>query len=127
VTTLWISAERFVQVVREHENIARVLLMIITARLRYANARRSEVGDRTTAGRIAVVLADLAQRYGVPTSDGVRIALRIGQQDIGGLASASREAVGRVLRTLRQQGVISTGRQEMTIHRPDVLRRLSGD
>jgi CRP-like cAMP-binding protein len=127
VTTLWISAARFVHVVREHEGVATALLMIITARLRYATARRSEVGGRSTAGRIAIVLTDLAERYGVPTSDGVRIALRISQQDIGGLASASHEAVGRVLRTLRQEGVISTGSQEMTIHRPDVLRRLCGD
>ncbi|MGH8919792.1 MAG: helix-turn-helix domain-containing protein, partial [Actinomycetes bacterium] len=60
----------------------------------------------------------------VAHADGVRIALRISQQDIAGLVSASRESVARALRLLREEGVLSTGRQRVVIHQMSELRRM---
>lgn len=125
VTALWLRDDDFVRLLRDHPPIAAALLKSTTARLRWANNRRSEFVDRPAAGRVAVLLVDLAERFGVPTPDGVLIGLRIGQDDIAGLVSASREAVARALRRLRADGVISTGRQRIVIHRLDALRRLT--
>lgn len=124
VTALWLSADRFTRILDQHPDLSVVLMKVITARLRRADVRRIEFGDRTTSARIAGLLVDFADRYGVAHADGVRIALRISQQDIAGLISASRESVARALRVLREEGVISTGRQRVIVHRMNELRRL---
>jgi CRP/FNR family cyclic AMP-dependent transcriptional regulator len=123
VEALWLPADSFVHVLRDDPRIGDVLMRIITARLRYANTRRTEFTDLRSSNRIAALLVELAERYGVPTADGLLISLRIGQHDIAGLAAASREAVTRALRTLRDDGLISTGRQRITVHRLEALRR----
>ncbi|HET6499708.1 MAG TPA: Crp/Fnr family transcriptional regulator [Amycolatopsis sp.] len=122
VTALWLSGERFARIIRAHSDISVVVSRVITGRLRAADARRRQFADRTTAGRIVDLLAELADRYGVSTSDGVVVSLRISQQDIAGMVAVSREAAARTLRALREAGIISTGRRRLTIHRPDDLR-----
>ncbi|MFC3453711.1 Crp/Fnr family transcriptional regulator [Amycolatopsis speibonae] len=127
VTGLWLSARAFNTVLHGYPGISVVLLRIITSRLRYANSRRTEFGDSTAAERIAAILVDLAERYGVPVPDGTLIALRISQRDLAGLASASREAVARTLRTLRADGLLSTGRQRLVVRSLKDLRQLAPD
>lgn len=125
VRALWLSAERFTTLLAAHPGIGTTLLRIITDRLRYANQQRADFADRPTAHRIAAILTELADRYGRSSSEGVVIALRVSQRDLAGLVSASREAVARALRTLREHQVVSTGRQRIVIHRPEELRRLA--
>jgi CRP/FNR family transcriptional regulator, cyclic AMP receptor protein len=123
VTALWLAADAFAQLLRDHPGIAGVLLKIITARLRYANTRRAEFGDSTAAERIAALLAELAARYGTPVSGGILISLRINQSDLASLAATSREAVTRTLRAMRSNGLISTGRRRLVIRDLATLRR----
>lgn len=123
VTALWLAAGTFARILRDEPGISAVLLKIITARLRYANTRRTEFGDSTAAQRVARLLIDLAERYGTRGPDGTVIALRISQSDLAGLAATSREAVGRALRALRAGGVIRTGRQRLVIRDLEALRR----
>ncbi|WP_027942904.1 Crp/Fnr family transcriptional regulator [Amycolatopsis taiwanensis] len=122
VTALALSVERFARIIRAHPDISTIVSRVITGRLRAADARRRQFAELSTPGRIAELLAELAERYGVSTSEGVVVDLRISQQDIAAMTAASRETAARTLRTLREAGVISTARRRLTIHRPDALR-----
>ncbi|WP_394616327.1 Crp/Fnr family transcriptional regulator [Lentzea sp. JNUCC 0626] len=122
VTALWLSAEAFLAVVNTEPAVSSALVRIITARLRYANSRRSEFGDSTSAQRVTMLIAELAASYGIPHSDGTLIALRISQQDLAGLAATSREAVARALRSLRDNGLITTGRRRIVVRDLAALR-----
>jgi CRP/FNR family transcriptional regulator, cyclic AMP receptor protein len=122
VTALRLSVERFARIIRAHPDISAVVSRVVTSRLRAADTRRRQFADLSAARRITELLAELADRYGASTSDGVVVGLRITQRDIAAMASASREAAARTLRALREAGVISTTRQRLTIHRPDALR-----
>ena len=44
------------------------------------------------------------------------------QQDIADRIGASRRAVARALATLRERGLVHTGRQVFVVTRPEVLR-----
>jgi CRP/FNR family transcriptional regulator, cyclic AMP receptor protein len=124
VTALGLPAGHFARLQREPD-VASALLRIISGRLRKASLRRAEYGDRSTAGRLADLLHELVQHYGKPTADGVLITLPVSQQELAGLIGASRETVARVLRELRDEGILTTGRQKIVVHRPDELRRRS--
>lgn len=124
VTALLLSPDLFTRIIEQYPDVSTALMKVITARLRRADIRRVEFGDRTTSARVAGLLVEFAERYGIAHADGIRIALRINQQDIAGLVSASRESAARTLRFLREEGIISTGRQWVVVHRMDELRRL---
>ncbi len=106
-----------------HGRVAVLLLRLITGRLRDADRKRIEYGAFDTTGRVATRLVELAERYGEPTSTGVRVALPLSQDELAGWTGASREAVSKALRSLRARGLIETGRRRVTIHDLEALRR----
>jgi CRP/FNR family cyclic AMP-dependent transcriptional regulator len=74
--------------------------------------------------RVVTLLLDLATRLGKPGADGVHIASPFTQQELAETASTSRESMARVLRELREEGTITTGRGQFVIHRIERLRDL---
>lgn len=108
---------------REHGNVAVLLLQMVTGRLRDSDRKRIEYGAFDTTGRVATRLVELAERYGEPTNGGLRVALPLSQDELAGWTGASREAVSKALRTLRDRGLIETGRRRVVIHDLEGLRK----
>ncbi|MFI6183920.1 Crp/Fnr family transcriptional regulator [Nonomuraea sp. NPDC051191] len=106
-----------------HGRIAVLLLQLVVGRLRDADRKRVEYGAFDTTGRVATRLLELADRYGEPTTAGVRVALPLSQDELAGWTGSSREAVSKALRSLRDRGLIETGRRRVVIHDVEGLRR----
>ncbi|MEQ4722356.1 Crp/Fnr family transcriptional regulator [Nonomuraea sp. B19D2] len=113
----------FSSFLESHGRIAVLLMQLVTAKLRDADRKRIEYGAFDTTGRVATRLLELAERYGQQTNSGVRVALPLSQDELAGWTGASREAVSKALRTLRDRGLIETGRRRVVIHDLDGLRR----
>ncbi|MFI7641275.1 Crp/Fnr family transcriptional regulator [Nonomuraea sp. NPDC049400] len=113
----------FSSFLESHGRIAVLLMQLLTAKLRDADRKRIEYGAFDTTGRVATRLLELAERYGEQTNSGVRVALPLSQDELAGWTGASREAVSKALRTLRDRGLIETGRRRVVIHDLDGLRR----
>lgn len=126
VTAMALSNRALAGVLRDHPAISDALLHVAAARLGEAEQRRVELGDSTATSRIAALLVDLVERYGVAGRDGTLIGLRISQHDLAGLASTSRRSVVRTFRSLRDGGVLTTGRQQVVVRDLPGLRRLAG-
>ena len=99
------------------------LLRLVTSRLRDADRKRVEFGAFDIAARVAGRLVELADRFGEPVPDGVRIPVPLSQDELAGWVGASREAVAKALRVLRDRGLLTTGRRTMTVLDLDGLRR----
>ncbi|MGI5285902.1 Crp/Fnr family transcriptional regulator [Nonomuraea polychroma] len=106
-----------------HGRIAVLLMKLVTERLRDSDRKRIEYGAFDTTGRVATRLIELAERYGEKTNSGVRVALPLSQDELAGWTGASREAVSKALRTLRDRGLIETGRRRVLIHDLDGLKK----
>jgi CRP/FNR family transcriptional regulator, cyclic AMP receptor protein len=59
-----------------------------------------------TQAKLAQFLIDQAERHGQTTSDGLRLALNMTHEEIAKNIGASRESVSRILKDLRNRGVI---------------------
>lgn len=66
--------------------------------------------------RVARALLTLADEFGVPTSSGVRIRLRLSQAALAALVAASRENVNRALSGFVTQGAVSQVDGYFVIH-----------
>jgi CRP-like cAMP-binding protein len=101
------------------------LLKVVIERLREADRQQFEFAAYQTLGRVARRLVELAERFGEPCGDGVRISLRISQEELAGWAGASREATSKALHDLRAIGLVDTERRRFTVRSVERLRDLT--
>ncbi|NUR87082.1 MAG: Crp/Fnr family transcriptional regulator [Nonomuraea sp.] len=118
-----IVVPNFAEFLQTHGRVAVLLMQLITGKIRDADRKRIEYGAFDTTGRVATRLIELAERYGEQTTSGVRVALPLSQDELAGWTGASREAVSKALRTLRDRGLIETGRRRVVIHDLEGLRK----
>jgi CRP-like cAMP-binding protein len=99
-----------------------VLLRSIVGRLRDADRKRAEFTELDVVGRVAHRLVEMAERYGEPDGDGIRIGLTISQRELAGWVGSSREAVNKALQQLERQGFIALERRQITVLDLDAIR-----
>ena len=126
VEAIVVGARDLDRALAESPEAARELLTILATRLRDADRKRVEFATLDTLGRVAVRLLELCERFGRSTADGVLISLPISQDELAGWCGASREATVKALRTLRELGRVSTGRNKLVVHDLQALRRHAG-
>ncbi len=125
VTALALTLDEFEGYLRTHGRVAFLLMRTLVGKLRDADRKRIEFGAYDTTGRVAARLLEMADRFGEPTADGVKIALPFSQDELAGWIGSSREAVSKALGALRAAGAIRTGRMSVVVRDPEALRRRS--
>jgi CRP/FNR family cyclic AMP-dependent transcriptional regulator len=105
--TLVIDQRAFAELRQEHPAVSEVLIQLLGARLRRLNQRLLEALYVPADVRVMRRLLDLAETYGelVPLT----------QDDLAGLAGATRATVNRVLRCEEKQGALELGRGRVRI------------
>jgi len=101
-----ISYTKFRQVAQDHPDIVFAMASQMAARLRVTSRKVSDLAFMDVSGRVARTLLDLCQQPDAMTHpDGMQI--RITRQEIGKIVGCSREMVGRVLKSMEEQELIS--------------------
>ena len=106
--------------------LAGELLRLLAGRLRDSNRQRLEFAMLDCLGRVARRLLELAERFGEPGPDGIRIELPLSQEHLASWCGCSREATVKALRTLREVAGVTTGRRVVTLGDPELLHRHAG-
>jgi CRP-like cAMP-binding protein len=123
-----IRAGPFVRLLEQHGTLALAVLRTITERLRHSDRMRIEHGAYSAELRVARVLVELAEQLGRSTGEGPdERVVRISQPDLAGAAGTSLPSVVRTLRKLREEGLVSTGRDRVTVLDPAALAVWEGD
>ena len=85
-------------------HLAVTLVTAMASRMRQSEALIALLGLRRIEDRVRGFLELLAQEYGQPCEQGLRLNLRLTHQDIAGALSTTRVTVTRVLGLLREEG-----------------------
>ena len=104
----------FFQHLEASPSMARSIIEVLTARLRFTTEHAESLAFLDVFGRVAMRLLDLAGRYGTE-EDGTELDLRLTQAELATWVAASRESVNKVLSTFRDQGLIAVEGQKVTI------------
>lgn len=76
--------------------------------------------------RVASTLADLADDYGTPCPDGVRLDLPLSQDDLARLAGTTRETCSSLVADFARRGLVRGGRlRGMVVTNPGGLARIA--
>jgi len=101
-----ISYSKFRQLYQEHPDIMFAMASQMASRLRNTSRKVSDLAFMDVTGRVARTLLDLCKQPDAMTHpDGMQI--RITRQEIGRIVGCSREMVGRVLKAMEEQELIS--------------------
>jgi CRP-like cAMP-binding protein len=126
VRALIVAYEKFTSFLDAHAGAGNAFRNVVTRRWNDADSMQRSFPVTNGAHRLAVVLLDLAARFGSETDHGVHIAVPLSQEELASLASASRATVTRALSNWRQRGIIRTGQRDTTITGLDALKRIAG-
>jgi CRP/FNR family transcriptional regulator len=113
------------ELIRAKPSLALRVMKNLALRLRRAEEAIEDLAFRDVPGRLATLLARLADVYGEPHPGGRRLALRFTHQDLASMIGATRETVTTVLTRFRDDGVIATDDRHIVVRDAERLRTLT--
>ncbi|MGZ3318515.1 MAG: Crp/Fnr family transcriptional regulator [Isosphaeraceae bacterium] len=124
VAALFLPATRWEQFLREHPDAMLALLIASEERTEQATRKIVE-SDLAVEQRVAKALIELTEdKIGNPPEEGT--VLRLSQLDLASLIGTSKlDSVKKVIRTFKDAGLISTGRQVTTLLNPAAIRDIA--
>lgn len=109
-----ISYGKFRQLAREDADILFTVSAQIAGRLRATTRKVGDLAFLDVTGRVAGTLLELCKQPDAMTHpEGMQI--KITRQEIGRIVGCSREMVGRVLKNLEEQGLVSVKGKTMVV------------
>jgi len=110
-----VSYGKFKQLAREDADILFTVSAQIAGRLRATTRKVGDLAFLDVTGRVAGTLLDLCKQPDAMTHpDGMQI--KVTRQEIGRIVGCSREMVGRVLKNLEEQGLVSVKGKTMVVY-----------
>lgn len=109
-----ISYSKFNEISEKYPQIVLAIGGQMAQRLRQTTRKVGDLAFLDVTGRVARTLLDLCKQPDAMTHpDGMQI--KITRQEIGRIVGCSREMVGRVLKTLEEQGLVSVKGKTMVV------------
>jgi CRP/FNR family transcriptional regulator/CRP/FNR family cyclic AMP-dependent transcriptional regulator len=116
----------FHNAIMKNPKIAIQAMEVLSKRLRNTNQMVEDLIFLDVYGRVAKKLLELADAHGSKAEDGgIRIEMRLTQQELASMVGASRESVNKVMGYFTDKNFISTDKHRITLHRiADLKRRI---
>ena len=102
--------------------VAERLLRVLARRLRRSGDDALDLMFVDVGARTAKVLLDLAERFGQPHPQGIRVDHGLKQEELAQLVGSSRETVNKLLREFSDRGWVDQVRGTVVLREPDRLR-----
>lgn len=122
VVAVRIGRSRFHDYLARHPQARSQIEAGVLAKTRLSIRRRIENRSLDANAKVAGGLYDLATAYGEPVPEGVMIAVPVSQVVLGGMVDVGESAVERVLRKLREDGVVLTRYRRIVVRDMDALK-----
>jgi CRP/FNR family cyclic AMP-dependent transcriptional regulator len=115
----------FHKTIMKNPKIAIQVMEVLSRRLRTTDQMVENLIFLDVYGRVAKKLLELADSHGSKVDDGIRIEVRLTQQELASMVGASRESVNKVMGYFTDKNFISTDKHRITLHRiADLKRRI---
>jgi CRP/FNR family cyclic AMP-dependent transcriptional regulator len=131
-TLFWMNCDDFQQCLRTMPNLSYNLVRVFSSRLRLASTRIQMLSTQDVSGRVAHQLLYFASVYGDLVQDpspqgGIRIPIRLTQNDLAQLVGATRVRVNQALGAYKELNYITVdGNCHITVHNSKALAKRYG-
>ncbi len=122
---LVLSRAQFLPTMTARPDMALRLIAVLCKRLRLTSEHLEDALLLDVPSRVARALLRLAEAFGRPAGDAVRIDIKLSQQQIGTLVGISRESVNKQLVDWQRDGMISVESGLITLLDGEGLRAVA--
>jgi CRP-like cAMP-binding protein len=120
----WRSAT-LLDLIGKHAPIMDNILRIVGARTKDMVQRVGDMSGKNVERRVAAALLRLAAQAGTKTAGGTTILFPVTRDDLAEMAGLTYFTISRTLSAWQRQGLVSSGRQRMTVLDPDRLAEIA--
>ena len=113
----------FHKAIMKNPKIAIQVMEVLSKRLRSTDQMVENLIFLDVYGRVAKKLLELADTHGTKVENGIRIDVRLTQQELASMVGSSRESVNKVMGYFTDKNFISTDKHKITLHRITDLKR----
>ncbi|WCK57232.1 Crp/Fnr family transcriptional regulator (plasmid) [Aneurinibacillus sp. Ricciae_BoGa-3] len=110
-----IPMEKFQQEIIADSELAVEIIKWLTLRVKSNKVKYIDVLLNGKKGEIYSTIIRLSQLFGIKTDNGIEIDYPITNQQLATYAGMSREKTNKLLKTLREKGIISINKNKITI------------
>lgn len=122
---LVINRRDFMAFLKDHPEVSVKLLYVLAQRLKRVSELVEDTLFLNLPLRFAKKLSALARAYGERTETGVRVDLKLSQEEWGDLVGATRESINKQMRAWTEAGIVSVEKGYIVIHNPHELEKLA--
>jgi CRP-like cAMP-binding protein len=122
-----VPRDPFMKFLGETPELMLHVIEMLCERLRNTTESVADIIFLDLRTRLAKRLVALAVGYGRETPDGIRIALKLSQSDLGRLLGATREAVNKQLHALIEEKLIALDGRTIVVREMQALRGIAGE
>jgi len=115
----------FLIMLERSPQLGRAFVMALTDRLRAANDLIAATTSQDIRARLATLLLNLSEQYGEHVDNGMRIALRLTNQEMASMIGSTRETVNRTLNRFWDEKMVDMQTAHVVIVDPERLRALA--
>jgi len=123
---LIIDRRDFIAFLRNHPDVSIKLLDVLAKRIKQVSELVEDTLFLNFPLRLAKKLVSLSRAYGTPHAQGLRLDLKLSQEEWGDLVGTSRESVNKQLRAWTDEGLITMDHGYIVIHDRRELEKLAG-
>ncbi len=113
--------EHFQTSLMQNPELSRLMLQGLSSRILQTEMMIETLAHRDMASRLVSFLLILCRDFGVPSTNGITIDLKLSHQAIAEAIGSTRVTVTRLLGELRQKELISITKKKITVHNPVAL------
>lgn len=118
---LSVPIEQVEKALRDDPELPIVLLRGLSSRILQTEMMIETLAHRDMGSRLVSFLLILCRDFGVPSTNGITVDLKLSHQAIAEAIGSTRVTVTRLLGELRDQEMISIHKKRITVHNPMVL------
>ncbi len=117
----------FKDLIQRRPTVVFNLTRVLGTRQRRLEIRLRRLLFRTSLGKVAGLLTELAERYGEPDPDsgGILISFRLRHQEMASIIGTKRETVSESLAELELRELIVSSRSKLVVLKPEELDRIA--
>ena len=123
---LVVERSRFLPFLAEHPDVALRLIAMLCKRLRQTSEHLEDTMFLEAPSRLARCLLRLGGAFGKPDGAGVRLDIKLSQQQLGSLIGVSRESINKHLGEWQRDGLIGVDGGFITLRDQGALEAIGG-
>ncbi|WP_166823746.1 Crp/Fnr family transcriptional regulator [Thalassoroseus pseudoceratinae] len=114
-TAVLIPSELVHQLMQDHPTVTLGVTKLMGLQRRRVERRLKSLLFRSNRERVIYLLLELAEKYGQPSADGVRLTIRLSHQELANIIGTTRESVTMLLGELQTEGLVKIERRRIIL------------